>query len=42
MVKISRDDKCFHRLKTPTLMERKIFERSGLQEFIWNSPAAFC
>lgn len=42
MVKISRDDKCFSRLKTSTLTERKIRERYDLQEFIWNSPEAFC
>ena len=37
MVKISRDDKRFTRLKTPTLAERNIRERYDLQEFIWNS-----
>jgi hypothetical protein len=42
MLKISRQDKRFTRLKTPTLAKLSILERADLQEYIYNSPEAFC
>lgn len=41
MVRISKDDKRFSRLKTPTFVESKMLERD-LEELIWNSSEDFC
>jgi hypothetical protein len=42
MVKISRADKRFARLATPSLAEANILERYDLQEYIFNSREEFC
>jgi len=42
MLKISRTNKQFTRLATPTFAAANILERSDLQEYIFNSPDAFC
>jgi hypothetical protein len=42
MVKVSRDDKRFNRLKVTTLAGIGFLERYDLQECIFNSPEAFC
>jgi hypothetical protein len=42
MVKISRTDKKFDCLKTSSLAAANILERYDLQEYIFNSPQAFC
>jgi hypothetical protein len=42
MVKISRSDKRFDYLATSSLTTAKISERFDLQEYILNSPEAFC
>ena len=42
MLKIDRDNQSFSLLDTPTLADVSITERYDLQEFICNSPAAFC
>lgn len=41
MLKISRTEKKFCRLDTPTLTAASILERADLQEYIANSPEAF-
>jgi hypothetical protein len=42
MVRISRVNKQLIPLATPTLVAANILERSDLQEYIFNSPDAFC
>jgi hypothetical protein len=42
MVRISRPEKRFHRLKTKPLKEAGILERYDLQEYIFNSREDFC
>jgi len=42
MVKISKTSKQFSSLATPTLAAANILEVSDLQEYIFNSPDAFC
>ncbi len=42
MVKISRNEKSFGAIETSSLAKAKILERYDLQEYIFNSPAAFC
>ena len=42
MLRIDRQKKAFTRLETPKLAEASITERNDLQEYICNSPEAFC